>query len=70
MALTLTLTLILTLTLALTLTLTLTRQQETGMDYLEMAQTMQALGDNSMNITLRPSLVALAEGSHELAGEM
>ena len=44
------------------------RQQETGMDYLEMAQTMQALGDNSMNITLRPSLVALAEGSHELAG--
>ena len=46
------------------------RQQETGMDYLEMAQTMQALGDNSMNTTLRPSLVALAEGSHELAGEM
>ena len=29
------------------------KQQETGMDYLEMAQSVQALGDNSMNITLR-----------------
>ena len=29
------------------------KQQETGMDYLDMAQSVQALGDSSMNITLR-----------------
>ena len=29
------------------------KQQEAGMDYLEVSQSMQALGDNSMNATLR-----------------
>ena len=29
---------------------------------------MQAMGDNSMNVTLRLSLVAFADGAHEIAG--
>ena len=44
------------------------KMQDAGLDYLEMSQAMQAMGDNSMNVTLRPSLVAFADGAHEIAG--